>query len=329
MLAAADRHLDGHRTQALVLGFLACLLRPEVFPFLAGYAIWLWHTDRSRRWSIGGLTAALAALWLIPEWISTGNPFDAGTQAASEPPWSLSLEERPWLAAIERAHRVGGIPLELGAVVAGLFAVFRRDRLTLALFGVAVFWLALVAGMTQIGFSGSTRYFVPAIVIGCILTGLAAAWTVGTVGRTRPAAGVATAIVLALAIVPYVEDRGDKLIDQGRRSADLATLHRQMAVALRAIGGADRVAMTGPPSINRAFSTHLAWEAHLPIRKVAWSRGRALVFVTEPTPVTGKAPRGSRRLGHRGIAGRTRDWTVLAPTARRIVVAPDPTLRAN
>src|SRR5688500_12492648 len=33
MLAAVDRHLNGSSRVALLLGFLACLLRPEVFPF--------------------------------------------------------------------------------------------------------------------------------------------------------------------------------------------------------------------------------------------------------------------------------------------------------
>src|SRR5918998_3124297 len=45
MLWGVDRHLDGRRAGALVAVFLACLLRPEVFPFLAIYAAWLWRAD--------------------------------------------------------------------------------------------------------------------------------------------------------------------------------------------------------------------------------------------------------------------------------------------
>ena len=40
VLWAVERHLDGHRTHAFLLGFAAALLRPEVWPFLGLYGIW-------------------------------------------------------------------------------------------------------------------------------------------------------------------------------------------------------------------------------------------------------------------------------------------------
>ena len=48
-LLAIERHLDGHRRQALVLGALAGLVRPEIWPFLGAYAIYLWFADRRSR----------------------------------------------------------------------------------------------------------------------------------------------------------------------------------------------------------------------------------------------------------------------------------------
>ena len=48
-----------------------------------------------------------------------------------------------------------------------------RDRAVLALGGVAVAWVALVALMTQAGFSGDARYLLPATVVACLLTGVA------------------------------------------------------------------------------------------------------------------------------------------------------------
>src|SRR3954451_40903 len=41
VLAAVDRGLDGHRHQAVFLGFLAALGRPEIFPFLLLYALFV------------------------------------------------------------------------------------------------------------------------------------------------------------------------------------------------------------------------------------------------------------------------------------------------
>ncbi|HEY1359533.1 MAG TPA: hypothetical protein VGF21_14620, partial [Thermoleophilaceae bacterium] len=55
MLAAVDRHMDGARNHAVVLGFLACLLRPEIFPFLALYGLVLWQTEPALRMLIAGL----------------------------------------------------------------------------------------------------------------------------------------------------------------------------------------------------------------------------------------------------------------------------------
>ena len=114
MLWAVERHLDGRRDHATVLLFAACLLRPEVFPFMAGVALLLWRDEPARRPLIAGLLAALPLLWLVPEWIGSGNPLDAGKQAASEPWWSLSNAEVPWLAALERAHSLAGLPARAG-----------------------------------------------------------------------------------------------------------------------------------------------------------------------------------------------------------------------
>jgi len=57
-LWAIERHLDGRHRQALVLGFLATLLRAEMWPFVAAYALWLWLRQPGTR----RLTLVLAAL---------------------------------------------------------------------------------------------------------------------------------------------------------------------------------------------------------------------------------------------------------------------------
>src|SRR3954468_14062595 len=41
VLAAVDRHLNGHRHQTMVLGALAALGRPELWPFLALYVLFV------------------------------------------------------------------------------------------------------------------------------------------------------------------------------------------------------------------------------------------------------------------------------------------------
>ena len=162
MLWAVERHLDGSRRAALALGLVACLMRPEVFPFLALYAVWAWRAEPATRRVIATGAVVLPLLWLVPEWIGSGQPFGAGAQARSEPSWSLSRLDHPWLELLGRAHQTLGPALEAGVAAALVIAWRRRDRVELALAGVVVAWVALVAVMTQSGFSGNARYLLPA-----------------------------------------------------------------------------------------------------------------------------------------------------------------------
>ena len=47
-LLAVERHLDGRSDHALLLGFAAGLLRPEVWPFLGLYGLWAWFAEPAR-----------------------------------------------------------------------------------------------------------------------------------------------------------------------------------------------------------------------------------------------------------------------------------------
>ena len=57
VLWAVIAHLDGHHRAALALATAAALMRPEAWPFLFAYGVWLWREDRQRgarrgaRWS--------------------------------------------------------------------------------------------------------------------------------------------------------------------------------------------------------------------------------------------------------------------------------------
>jgi hypothetical protein len=317
MLWGVERHFRGARIQAFVLGILACLVRPEVFPFVAVYALFLWRAEPWNRLRVMGLLALLPLLWLVPEWIGSGNPVDAGRQATSEPSWSLSLADRPWAAALERAHRLASLQLELAALAAVVFAIRDKDRTVLAVAGVAVAWLGLYVGMTQAGFSGSPRYFLPTIVLLCLLAGVGcvrvvelAAGLASRLGfrRAALAGGAAAVALLAVGAWPYLDARQDDVRRQASTAEELTVLHEDLKDAVAAAGGRDRVNAVGPPAVNRAFHTHLAWILHVPIRNVELGHGQALVFDANTT-LSAPAPI-KRRIRQREVLAQVGAWQV-------------------
>jgi hypothetical protein len=224
MLWGVERHLDGRRGHALALGALVCLKRPELFPFLALYGLWLAWIEPGRRRTVAALLVAIPLAWVVPEWIGSGDPLDGGSQARSEPYWSLSHAERPWLRALERVHNHAGLPVEVLAAVALVSAAALRRRgahatalrrradqapaLTRraahaqavpALAAAAALEAALFVGMTQAGFSGNPRYVLPALTVLCVLAGVGAART------AQAAAGAGRAAIRRLSHpgVPY------------------------------------------------------------------------------------------------------------------------------
>src|SRR4051812_10477550 len=72
LLWAIERHLDGRRTQALLLGFAAALIRPEVWPFLGLYALFLWIREPRLRVLSAVLLVLIPVLWFGPDALVAG-----------------------------------------------------------------------------------------------------------------------------------------------------------------------------------------------------------------------------------------------------------------
>jgi hypothetical protein len=289
MLWAIERHLDARPGHAVVLATLACLLRPELFPFLALYGVWAWRAEPRLRPLLAGAFVLLPLAWIGPEWLGSGSPLDGGAQARSQPAWSLSLAERPWLRALERVHNHAGLPLELLAVVAVAVALARRRRAVLALAAAALTEVALFVAMTQAGFSGNPRYVLPALVLCAVLAGVGAAHLAQVVpalaAAWRPAgarwqlAGVAAALAaLAIAGGGFLGARVTRLEDEAREVGVRMRLHADLAQAVRKAGGAEAVRRLGWATTNRALQTRLAWELRVPMEATESLTDYRIVF---------------------------------------------------
>jgi len=315
MLGAVERQLDGRSAHALCLGTLACLLRPELVPFLGLYGLWVWRVEPRLRPLLTGVLVLLPLAWVAPEWIGSGMPLDGGAQARSEPAWSLSLAEHPWLRALERVHNHAGLPLELLAALAVAVATVRRRGAVLVLAAAAVAETALFVAMTQAGFSGNPRYVLPAVAVLAVLAGVGAANLAELVpalgalngsdkraGRLRglrqgPAPGaagarvgglVAAVAVLALGAHGFLDARVQRLRGETHEVGIRMQLHSDLADAVRAAGGAEAVRALGWSTTNRALQTRLAWELEVPMELTESLTDYRVVFRSSREPLVGR-----------------------------------------
>jgi hypothetical protein len=309
MLWAIERQLDGRVTHALLLGWLACLLRPELVPFLGLYGLWVWRAEPRLRKLVAGAFLLLPLLWVGPEWVGSGMPLDGGAQARSQPAWSLSLADRPWLRALERVHNHAGLPWELLTALAVAVALTRRQVAVLVLAGAALAEVALFVAMTQAGFSGNPRYVLPAIAIAAVFAGVGAARLAQAVPtlveklsnsernststparRAAPAlAGlVAAVIAVALSSGGFVDRRVDRLDYEAHEVKERMQIHADLARAVHALGGARAIKSIGWSTTNRALQTRLAWELGVPMEVTESLTDYRVVFRSSREPLVGR-----------------------------------------
>ena len=107
-LWAIERHLDGRRRDAFLLGIAAALLRPEVWPFIALYGLYLIVIDRRVKTVAlvlgGGL--ALVILWFVPEYLGSGDFLRAANRARQPNPDSAAFADFPFLEVFHRSASV-------------------------------------------------------------------------------------------------------------------------------------------------------------------------------------------------------------------------------
>jgi hypothetical protein len=275
-LWALERHLDGRRREAFLLGFAAGLLRPEVWPFWGLYGLWLvfgaWRGRPPWRELIlvGGAGLVMLVLWFLPEYLGSGSALRAAERARQPNPDSAAFAASPFLEVFRRSASILTVPVYLGALAAVLGAWARRRSdaratVVLGLAAISTVLMGAVGLMTEAGFAGNLRYVaLPAAVV-CILAG--AGW-VGVVreARTRFGRGAAAAVTAAAAalFVPFtVSDL--RQLDQGmRRVASEADLYgANLEAVIAKAGGEARLKACGPVFTGPFQTQALAWYLHL------------------------------------------------------------------
>ena len=230
VLIAVDRHLDGARRQAFVIGFFAALDRPELWALWGPYGIYLWWKDRGARVLVASLFVLIPVLWFGPEYWGSGHFFRGVTRAQHVRSNSAALAKCPFCTEL-RQHawprvmfRIKAVAI-LATVVAG-FGLWRTRetwwrartltpgivaRFVLVSLGtLGWLWWIGIAILTQAGFSGNDRYLVLGSALISIAGGVGwgwgavavAAWVARLVARgVRFTATTGTAVLVALVIL--------------------------------------------------------------------------------------------------------------------------------
>ena len=265
-LWALERHLDGRPRDAFLLGLGAALLRPEVWPFIALYGLYLIWRERTRGSVIlvlaGGL--GLALLWFVPEYIGSGDFLRAAARARQPNPGSPAFAAHPFLEVFNRSASVLTPPVYLGGVIAVLIALRTRNRLFLTMAAIGTVLMVAVAAMTQFGFAGNLRYVALPAALVCVLAG--AGWViVFKAAHARLGIVAAGALVLIVAAFAYPFVREDiSELDAGAHTVKAeAELYGSVPDAIAAGGGRAKLKACGTLYTGAYQTQTVAWYMHL------------------------------------------------------------------
>jgi hypothetical protein len=301
VLWAFERHLDGRRDHALYLGVAAALLRPEAWPFLALYGLWLWFFEPRLRTRLVAFAVLVPACWILPEWWGAGDPLRAGSRANAPNPGSAAFAAHPSLELFKRFAESTVAPVEAGTLVAvGVAAVAwwrrREQGAVLALAALGFSWFALVAVMTEGGFVGNQRYLMVTTAAVSVLGGIGAVrllqgveWAgervFGTARAGAIAAGVAFVAGIAIASPTIVAKADNTARVQGGLEHE-AYLWHDLKALIDENGGKERLLACGGVFSGPFQTQMVAYELGIHGINVGWAvtPPPGVVFRTRTVP---------------------------------------------
>jgi hypothetical protein len=311
LFAAVERHLVGRPRQALVLGALVALARPEALPLVGFYGLVLWRRSEVRPGGLLLLLVSVPALWLVPDWLGSGNAFHGGdvarTVARGDP-----------LEALAAAAVLTPPSFSLAAVAGSALAARRGGGPIPALTGGTLGWAGFLTLLMLAGYPASPRYFVLPAGLLCVLGG-AGTVLIARAARPRPAY-LALVCAAALVTLPALVGRGADAGSEARATVFRASLEHDLQTAIERAGPA-RLRGCGTPILPRGLAWVkglVAWDLDLPLGRVRGMGSSARGFVaTLASPrggsATGSTPRTVTMLAAPSASPSPRPFVLLAP----------------
>jgi hypothetical protein len=287
VLGAVWAALDERHGWVLAFGTAAALLRPEVWPFLA---LWAVYASRERP-PLRGAAIVVAILiplaWFVPDIVGAGNPLEGSERARAggiEPLDGLAVLGRALAAPLAAAWIGLAFLLWRGDLVNQRFTKAPRadaDRPLAILLAGAAAWILLVALMAIAGFAGLPRFLAPATAAIAILGGVGVA-RAAAAGMLRPLVAVALFIAVAGFAWRAAEVPGDiDVIERQTRSLDHLYDLVNKTGPEQLLACQDRVRMT-----RVREQTALAWKLEEPISAVPirYRPRYGIALSTKPIP---------------------------------------------
>jgi hypothetical protein len=285
-LGAIDCHLSGHPRWCFVLGVLASLGRPEVWPFLGLYSIWAWRAVPAMRGLIMGGIAALLLLWFGIPAITSRSPFVAASNAFGS---GRRLRSDRVFGTIDRFLDLYATPLEVAALVSVAWAALRRDLTVLLLAAGGVLWVVIEIAFSLHGWPGLGRYMFGAgavmVVIAAVLVGrlLGELGPLAVARLRRPQLAAASSLLGVVLVAALIGSLIPAAVSRARierrdlRAQRLRTkeIDRLSGVVNR-LGGPARVKPCGEALTRLEYQTILAWTLHQNVAAIGFKYGQAI-----------------------------------------------------
>jgi hypothetical protein len=266
VLGAIELHLGGRRDAAFLLGALAGLARPEVWPLVGAYAVYLAVLER-RWWPLALGVPAMFALWIVPDWAGSGDLLHTFHLARiSAEPVTLQGTGDPALELLRGTASIAPAPVWIGALCGLAYGWRTRDRTVAALASVAAAWTGFTVVATALGYPAVPRYLVVPVAVCCVVAGIGAVAAVRL--ASGPRARAALAVVLVAACAPFAVSRADRMYDQ---AAEAKTRSETLSALWRAVDRAERrapVARLHPVVQPGGLENGVAWKLDLHLSDV-------------------------------------------------------------
>ncbi len=266
VLGAIDCHLCGRRRWAFWLLVLAGLGRPEGWPWLAIYGLYLWlRVPGTRTMIVAGAFVTLFFWFGIPT-ITNDRPFVSAQLAFNSP---RELKSNQLFGTLGRFTELEYLPIWIATLACVAMAALRRNRLVLALAAGAAGWVIVEIAFAFHGWPGLQRYmFEPAAVCG-VLAGVTVGWLLAEAPRIHRRiprwAGAPIVLILVLFLLPDAlarehTEHKDLIHERGR-----TTEIKLLPALIADLGGQTHIRSCANPVVDVAWVSSLAYYMNMDV----------------------------------------------------------------